>query len=66
MDINSVLFGAADDVKIKILEQRIEFIKNPLSGIKQDPTVRFNMMKVGKMLHDQEKTYSGKITAPML
>ena len=66
LDIDPVLFAANHDVKIKILEQGIEVIKNPLPGVKNDPGARPDMVKVGEMMDDQEKTNGGKVSTPLL
>jgi hypothetical protein len=53
-------------VKIKILEQGIEVIENPLPGIEKDSAARPDMVKVGEMMDDQEKTNGGKVSTPLL
>ena len=49
-----------------ILIKGIEVIKNPLPGVKNDPGARPDMVKVGEMMDDQEKTNGGKVSTPLL
>jgi len=64
--IDPVLCAAKQDMKIEILEQGIEAIENLLPGIELDAAAGPDMMKVDEMLHNEEKTNSGKVTPPLL